>query len=149
MEMTCLVISNRRIENALYFACPEDLQVYLGQGETHIKTLIFAFWSWKVPDHILESYKVYGMHTGPLLEGKGKGGSPLDNLKALGVKWTTLCAFEMTSEIDGGRVVLAVPFNIEAEKDILIQQIDDSLPEIEAYLTVEQPEIPERFERIK
>src|SRR6185295_7474193 len=87
--MRPLVISNRRIENAEYFQNPEALETYL-KLMPEFDTLVFVFWSWKVEKWMLDTYKCYGFHTGPLLERKGKGGSPIENLQALGVTWTTL-----------------------------------------------------------
>lgn len=148
-----IVISNRRIENATYVKDPSELEALLkltASYGTGPKTLIFAFWSWIVPTWILEAYKCYGLHTGPLLEGKGKGGSPIDNLQALGVDITTLCSFEMNEKIDGGRVILAIPIYICKPKEEIIKDIDQNfLPAITDYITTEQPEIPEYFRRIK
>lgn len=145
--MKYLVVSNRHLQHTTYFPSPEALEDYL-KVNLHINTLIFAFWSWKVEAWMLKQYTCYGLHTGPLLEGRGKGGSPIDNLKKLGVKWTTLCAFDMTGEIDGGRVRLAIPINIEECKAYVVGWISGELPYIVSYLTAEQPEIPERFTRI-
>ncbi len=142
-----LVVSNREVENTTYFQHSGILWDYLDK-HPEVDTLIFAFWSWIVPAYILERYKVYGLHTGPLLEGKGKGGSPIDNLKALGVKITTLCAFEMTAEIDGGRVLLAMPLYLNCPKDLIIYRISQRLPMITDYITTKQPEIPETFKRL-
>lgn len=142
-----LVISNRKIDNAAYFQNPDELEVYLRINPR--ATLIFAFWSWIVPKWMLETYKCYGFHTGPLLEGKGKGGSPIDNLKELGVKITTLCAFEMTEGIDEGRVRVAIPLRLHYPKSVLIQDIVSHIPIIVDYLLADQTAIPERFQRLE
>ena len=145
-----LVISNRVIANGAYFSDPKALELYL--DGVHYDILLFAFWSHKVPDFLLKKYKVYGMHTGPLLDGKGKGGSPIDNLKALGVQYTTLCVFEMTNRIDEGKVILAEPLDISDDKSEIICRIDREIPDIEAFLLAREHqiniEIPERFKRI-
>lgn len=143
-----LVVSNREVEYTTYFKSPEELEAYL-KLHPKVDTLIFSFWSWIVPNWMLETYKCYGLHTGPLLEGKGRGGSPIDNLQRLGVKITTLCAFEMNEKIDGGRVVLAIPLYINVKKDHVIWRITQLLPLIVSYITAKQPEIPEKFERVK
>lgn len=148
--MSHLVISNREISNATYFESPEALEHYLDVWGDYnsIDTLVFAFWSWIVPSEMLKKYHCFGLHTSPLLEGRGKGGSPIENLQRLGVEWTTLCAFEMTNEIDGGRVRLAIPLCIKCKKEWIVDVIDDYIPNIVAYLTAKQPEIPERFKRV-
>lgn len=143
-----LVIANRHIRNATYFESPASLELYLSQHPEIVK-LLFVFWSHIVSKEMLEKYVCIGFHTGPLLEGCGKGGSPIDNLKALGVVWTTLCAFDMVEEIDGGRVRLAVPINISFAKSRIVEFIDGMLPYMVAYLTAVQPPIPVTFKRIK
>lgn len=148
MQKSYLVISNRKnVDNAAYFKSPAELEAYLKLNPKAV--LIFAFWSWIVPKWMLDTFKCYGLHTGPLLEGKGKGGSPIDNLKKLGVTWTTLCAFEMNEKIDGGRVVVAIPLRITDPTEYIVGWIDGVLPRIVKYLTTVQPEIPERFQRLK
>lgn len=144
--MKYLVIANRKIENATFFENQEDLATELAVSDYDV--LIFVFWSWIVPPHILKKYKCYGMHTGPLLEGKGRGGSPIENLQAVGVPVTTLCAFEMDEGIDTGRVVLAIPIDISQPKACIIQLIDILLPLIAQYLTMEPVEIPAVFKRL-
>jgi methionyl-tRNA formyltransferase len=146
-RLKLLVVSNRLIENASYFKNPEELERGL-RDHLDPEAILFAFWSWKVPDWMLQRYKCYGLHTGPLLDGKGKGGSPIDNLKALGVEITTLCAFDMNSEFDGGKIRLAMPLYINVSKDHVIYRISQMLPVIVEYLTAKQPEIPEHFKRL-
>lgn len=144
-----LVVSNRRITNAEYFLNPEGLEWWLG-FHPEIDTLLFAFWSWKVPDSMLAKYKCYGMHTGFLLDGKGKGGSPIDNLQRLGIEWAALNVFEMNSEFDNGRVRLAIPLEL-AKRPIfdIVAEIDGLLPSIVQFLRQDISTVPERFKRIK
>ena len=149
--MECLVIANRRINNATYFESIEGVKLYLSQ-HPETKQLVFAFWSDKVPTEILEKYEVYGLHTGPLLEGKGKGGSPIDNLQALEVRVSTLCAFTMTDKFDEGKVHLAVPIRLNLPKSEIVGFIDSMIPYMVDYLSVQKVEnerIPEKFRRIK
>jgi methionyl-tRNA formyltransferase len=124
----------------------EELDLYLADHPA-IETLLFVYWKWKVPDEMLADYRCIGFHTGPLLEGRGRGGSPIQNLKALGVRITTLCAFEMTSEWDKGRVLLAVPLSIEGNMREIWERIYQRLPDMVDYLTTPQPRIPEFFTR--
>lgn len=135
-------ISNRQYEQLDYCASPEELDKFLEEKEKiygyigpEYNKLLFVFWSWKVPKRILDRYDCYGCHTGPLLEGKGKGGSPIRNLKKLGVKVSTLCVFNMTEEIDGGPVKLAMPLYLDDTEGHIIsgraQGICDYLEEWE------------------
>ncbi len=144
--MSHLVISNRKIDNAEYFKNPEELEIYLRVNPKDV--LVFVFWSWIVPKWMLDTYKCYGLHTGPLLEGRGKGGSPIDNLKALNIPITTVCAFEMTADLDGGRVRVAVPLRLKYPKQVLINDIDRMLPDIVDYLMVDNAVVPEKFTRL-
>jgi hypothetical protein len=146
--MKMLVVSNRVINNAQWFSGLEQLEHYL-KTRDNIETLLFAFWSWRVPSILLNKYRCYGMHTGYLTEGKGKGGSPIDNLQRLGVRWAQLNVFEMNEGFDDGRVILACPIRVDVPKEQVIQDIDCKLESIIAYLTEKRPEIPERFQRIK
>lgn len=146
--MNYLVISNRLLNNLNYFRDPEALEEHLKQ-HLEIKTLIFVFWSWIVPKRVLKNYKCYGFHTGPLLEGKGRGGSPIDNLQKLGVEITTLCAFEMNEKIDEGRVILAVPIWIDRTKEEVINGIAWYASSMVSYIIEKQPDIPKVFKRLK
>ncbi len=141
-----LIVSNRRTPNTAYFENPEALKFHLA-SEPGITQLLFFCWSWIVPKEMLEKYDCYGMHTGPLLEGKGRGGDPIGNLQQLGVRITTLCAFKMTEKIDGGQVKVAIPIKLEGTKEDIIQKASMYLPEIAHYLFARQPEIPETFKR--
>lgn len=145
--MDYLIVSNRHIDNGVFFESPASLELYLSQNP--VKTLIFAFWSHKVSKEMLDTYQCFGLHIGPLLEGKGRGGSPIENLKALNVYVTTLCAFDMTEELDGGHVRLAIPIFINVAKAEIVKFVDSMLPYIVAYLVTVQPDIPEVFKRLK
>lgn len=145
--MALLVVSNRVIENAQWFSGPEQLEHYLSTRDD-IDNLLFPFWSWKVPNSMLKKYKCYGVHCGPLLEGRGRGGSPIDNLKTLGVKYTTLCIFEMNERFDEGRVRVAIPIDITQPKEYIIGWIDGVLPRVVDYLLEPYEHIPEKFKRL-
>lgn len=141
-----LVVSNRVVSNAEYFKGPWELVNYLKRNP-NIQKILFFCWSWIVPKEILDKYECYGMHTGPLLEGKGRGGDPIGNLQQLGVRITTLCAFKMTEKLDGGQVKVAIPFYLDGTKEELIERAAGYLPMISDYLFEKQPEIPETFKR--
>lgn len=147
--MELLVVSNRRIDNGEYFASPDDLWAHLGYGDTEVTHLLFPFWSWKVDTDMLKRWKCYGMHTGFMLDGKGLGGSPFDNLQKLGVKWAALNVFEMNEVLDGGKVRLAIPINIEGTKEDFIEQVDTAIPDVVSFLQQDISTVPERFMRLK
>jgi methionyl-tRNA formyltransferase len=141
LKITC----TKNVKDAVYFASPEDLELHLNQNP--VDTLLFIVWHWKVKDHILQKYKCYGMHTGPLLEKKGRGPAPIKNLKALGVKWATLCVFSMTKEIDSGPIHAAIPISLEGSEVDVYDRITVNLPRIIGYLEQDLSSIPALFTR--
>ncbi len=143
---TLFVTNDLNTQFGDYFASPEALEVYLSKHE--VDRLVFVIWHWKVPTLTLVSYDCYGMHTGPLLQGKGKGGSPIRNLKKLGVKWATLCLFRMTDKMDAGEVLAAIPISIQGTEAETYRIIDDCLLDIRSFLNQPPIEIPEHFHRL-
>jgi hypothetical protein len=146
--MKYVVVSNRRIQNAEYFDRPETLEFWLSY-HPDIEILVFAFWSWKVPNWMLQKYKCYGVHTGFLLDSKGAGGSPIDNLQRLGVRWAALNVFEMTEVVDGGHVRLAIPMRINGDKAEVISTVDLWIPAIVEFLKQDISHVPARFVRVR
>ena len=142
--MTLVVSRVEGLQNATYFANPQALDEYL-TNRPGISKIVFVIWSWKVPNTMLERYECYGMHTGPLLEGKGRGGSPIRNLKALGIEWATTCVFKMTPEFDKGQILAAIPICLNGSE---YPQIDKFLPIIVSYLSQDNSQIPELFKRL-
>ena len=66
--------------------------------------VIFPHWSYLIPPAIYDVVPCIGFHLGDLP--RGRGGSPLQNLLVRGLYRTTLCAFRITGEMDGGPVYL-------------------------------------------
>jgi methionyl-tRNA formyltransferase len=64
--------------------------------------IFFLHWSWKVPDELIESRECVCFHMTDVPF--GRGGSPLQNLIARGIRHTRLSALRMTGEIDAGPV---------------------------------------------
>ena len=143
-----MVIANRHIENATFIENPEELELELA-ASPEIDALLFAFWSWKVPNSMLAEYKCFGMHTGFLLYNKGKGGTPIDNLKKLGIEWAALNVFEMNEIFDSGHVRLAIPIKLDRSKEDIVKFIDMCIPEIYCFLQQDISQVPERFQRLK
>jgi hypothetical protein len=149
--MEFLIVSNRKdTDNATYFQSPERLEQFLNNGfsESPLTAILFVFWAWKVPDWMLGKYHCYGAHTGFLLDGKGKGGSPIDNLQRLGITWAALNVFKMTRKFDEGSVRLAIPLDISGTKDEVCSDINDCIPYIVDFLSQDISNVPERFKRV-
>lgn len=142
-----VVTCNPAIKQASYFPTPVELYDFL--SKTHQDQILFVHWSWRVPNYLLKLSKCYGMHTGPLLEERGRGGSPIKNLIALGVKWATLCTFEMTPEIDKGHVIAAIPISLEGSLEQIYERIDFYVPRIVEYLKQDNTIVPILFKRIQ
>lgn len=67
-------------------------------------------WSWKVPQGVLSEVRCVGFHAAPLPE--FRGGSPIQNQIARGIKQTRLTAFYVTKELDAGDILLDAPLSL-------------------------------------
>jgi len=75
------------------------------------RALFFLHWSLKIPQEIIDKYECINFHMTNLPF--GRGGSPLQNLIAKGLRKTTLSAHKMTSEIDAGPIYAKEPMSLE------------------------------------
>ena len=85
------------------FASPKDLsaeQLLTLQP----RYVFFPHWSWIVPSAIYDNHECILFHMTDLPF--GRGGSPLQNLVASGIKETKVCAVRMTKELDAGPIYL-------------------------------------------
>ena len=64
--------------------------------------IFFPHWPWIVPQDIINNYNCVCFHMADVPY--GRGGSPLQNLIALGHKKTKLTALKMIDELDAGPV---------------------------------------------
>jgi methionyl-tRNA formyltransferase len=72
--------------------------------------VFFPHWSWRIPTVIHRRYECVAFHMTDLPE--GRGGSPLQNLLVRGIHETTLSAFRVVEELDGGPVYLKRPLSL-------------------------------------
>ena len=72
--------------------------------------VFFLHWSWIVPERVVETFECVNFHMTDLPF--GRGGSPLQNLIALGYEETVMTAFRMTGGLDEGPVYLKRPFSL-------------------------------------
>lgn len=147
MGKTLLITCNKNVSNAKYFSSPEMLEDYLANNE-QIETIVFVIWHWKVLNNLLKHYRCIGMHTGPLLQGMGRGPQPIKNLKRLHVKWATVCSFEMTERFDDGEILTAQPISLEGTEVQIYKRINDLLPDLVSYLSQEPYPIPEVWKKV-
>lgn len=59
-------------------------------------------WNWILPKDIYERFECIAFHTAPLPY--GRGGSPIQNLIIRGFETAPVCAFRVTSVLDGGPI---------------------------------------------
>lgn len=77
--------------------------------------IFFLHWSWKVPEHTWSRYECVCFHMSDVPY--GRGGSPLQNLIALGHKNTKLTALRMEAEVDAGPVYAKKPLSLEGRAE--------------------------------
>ncbi len=93
-----------------FLSQPSELRAELvaGLGPRYV---FFLHWSWKVPEEILARAECVCFHMTDLPY--GRGGSPLQNLIARGVRRTQLTALRMTGELDAGPIYLQEDLSLE------------------------------------
>ncbi len=109
--------------------------------------IFFLHWSWKVPDEIVSGYECVCFHMTDLPF--GRGGSPLQNLIALGLKETKLTALRMTREIDAGPVYVKEPLSLEGgAEEIYLRAGRLSAKMIEHIVGLEPKPVPQKGETV-
>ncbi|MFA5133105.1 MAG: formyltransferase family protein [Candidatus Paceibacterota bacterium] len=117
-----ITASNRPLDKKAV-SNPTQLYEYLSKHKVDV--IFFPFWSWKVPQDIIEKYTCIGFHCGALP--LNKGGSPIQNLIRNGAKQTELCAIKMNNEIDGGMVLMREVVELNGNLQQIIQRISKSV----------------------
>ncbi len=69
--------------------------------------IFFPHWSWRIPKHIYDQYPCIAFHMTDLPF--GRGGSPLQNLIARGIKKTKISAIKVIEAFDAGPVYMKHP----------------------------------------
>ena len=75
------------------------------------RAIFFPHWSLKVPNEIVAEHECIAFHATDLPY--GRGGTPIQNLIARGIRATLVSAFRMTEDIDEGPVYLKRPLSLE------------------------------------
>ncbi len=93
----------------IHLATQEELEnrSWKAQDPSH---LFFLHWSYRIPAEIYDTYECIIFHMADLP--RGRGGSPLQNLIAMGHENTTLCALRCCAEMDAGPVYLRSPLSL-------------------------------------
>ena len=107
---------------------PEELSILLKSG--HTSSIFFPYWSWKVPDDVLNKHQCIGFHTGDI-----RGGSPIQNLIRKGVENTHIRMFKMNDTIDGGDLIEIAQISlIGSLEEIVLRQTKIMGEMIDGYL---------------
>ena len=96
--------------NWQYIGSPDDLSIQ-SVDQLRPRYIFFQHWSWKVPDELVNRFECVCFHMTDVPY--GRGGSPLQNLIARGIRETKLTALRMTGEFDAGPVYAKEPLSLE------------------------------------
>jgi methionyl-tRNA formyltransferase len=105
----------------------------------HYDIIVLLGWSWKVPNHIVDSHYVIGMHPSDLPD--YAGGSPLQNQILDGLTMTKATLFKLDKNFDSGPILGKVDLSLEghiedifknlsAASNILLDSFFQSYPNI-------------------
>jgi len=83
--------------------------------------IFFPFWSWIIPESIVDNHTCIGFHSAPLP--MGRGGSPIQNMIRLDNKSTELCMFKITSDLDGGSVLAREAIDITGTLEDILERL--------------------------
>lgn|SRR3989442_3038921 len=94
--------------------------------------VFFPHWSWPIPEEIHSQFECVIFHMTDLPY--GRGGSPLQNLIALGHKETRLTALKCVAELDAGPVYLKRPLALAGTAEEILHRasalMEDMIVEI-------------------
>lgn len=121
---------------------PGELQNLLEQS-FQPRYIFFPHWSWKVPSEVFKRFECVCFHMTDVPF--GRGGSPLQNLIARGVRQTKLTALRMVEEMDAGPVYFKVPLDLSGSAQEIFQRATEPVFEM-VRLLVEQEPIPRQQE---
>lgn len=109
--------------------CKEDLDVEAIVA-WQPRAVFFLHWSWKVPKTLTDAIDCICFHVGRLPD--ERGGSPVQNLIARGVRQSSLNALRMVDEIDAGPIYASWPVSLEGGgEEIFLRLTRTSLAMIE------------------
>jgi methionyl-tRNA formyltransferase len=150
---------NRRAFEAWVGRCGHDAMFIGAPAELDVDRLhtfqpdyvFFVHWSWRIPSAVFEPFECIGFHMTDLPF--GRGGSPLQNLIALGIKETRLSAFRIGAEMDAGPIYLKRPLQLAGSAEQVFERASalafDMIDEIVLHRVVPTPQVgaPVLFER--
>ena len=116
---------------------PEDMndQVLAALAPRYV---FFPHWSHRIPAAVFQAYECVVFHMADLPY--GRGGSPLQNLIALGHQNTQLCAFRCIEEIDAGPVYLRRPLSLLGSAQEIYLRTSDLIETMILDILVSEPQ---------
>jgi len=96
--------------NSVLISDPNELKLKTLQ-KLKPSYIFFPHWSWIIPSEIYENFECVIFHMTDLPF--GRGGSPLQNLIALGEKETKISALKATKELDSGDIYLKSDLSLD------------------------------------
>lgn len=124
-ERVAAALAERFGTDVATFSDPGDLDVEAIRklAPSHI---FFLHWSWKIPASIYETWECVVFHMTDLPF--GRGGSPLQNLIALGLKTTKLTALRCVEEMDAGDIYLQEELDLAGTAEEVFARAADLMP---------------------
>jgi len=100
--------------------------------------VFFPHWSWIVPDEITKAFECVCFHMTDVPF--GRGGSPLQNLIARGMRETRLSALRMTSRPDAGPVYEKRPLDLSGSAEEIYRRAMEITLDSVAWIVEAEPE---------
>ena len=119
-----------------YAATPEELE---RDARTNApRYIFFLHWSWLVPKEIWSRHECVCFHMTDVPY--GRGGSPLQNLIAVGLSETTVTALRMVEEMDAGPVYAKRPMTLEGRAEDIYRRAGELSSEMIRWMIETEPE---------
>ena len=100
---------------------PEELNLYFKDG---CDVVLAIGWSWRIPDEIIDSCFVAGMHPSDLPE--YAGGSPIQHQVLDGITRTKATLFRLRKEMDAGEIIDKENLSLEGQIGEILKSIEAS-----------------------
>ena len=120
------IIASNRPFSGCVASNPKELQAYLINNK--VNRIYFPFWSWKVPDELLNKYECIGFHSAPLPF--GKGGTPIQNMIRLGYDTTVVCMFHMEKGFDDGEILCSREVSLDGTLAEIVNKISKDIEDM-------------------
>ncbi len=121
----------------VYLSRKEELTLEWLQ-EINPRYVFFPHWNWIVPENILAAYECVCFHSTPVPY--GRGGSPVQNMIALGHEKTVVSALRMSRDLDAGPVYMREPVSLLGGGDEIYLRISSVIAQMITDMVEKTPE---------